>query len=204
MVNRSLEQYLRAFAAAKPTALVDWLPLAEFWFNTNFHSSTKVTPFEALYGFPPPRLLDYIPSTTSVEVVDDHLQKRQQIMSLLKQNLLLAQERMKVQVDRHRVERSFVDGEWVYVKLQPYRQWSLKPNALSKLSPFQVLHKVGEVAYKLALPTASLIHHVFHVSCLKAKIGQQVTPISQLPFVSPEGILTLEPEAILKNRSVKL
>ena len=84
MVNRSLEQYLRAFAVAKPTASVDWLPLAEFWFNTNFHSSTKVTPFEALYGYPPPRLLDYIPSTTSVEAVDDHLQKRQQIMSLLK------------------------------------------------------------------------------------------------------------------------
>ena len=83
VVNKSLEQYLRAFAAAKPTAWVDWLPLAEFWFNTNFHSSTKVTPFVALYGYPPPRLLDYIPGTTSVEAVDDH-QKRQQIMSLLK------------------------------------------------------------------------------------------------------------------------
>ena len=107
VVNRSLEQYLSAFAAAKPTAWVDWLPLAEYWFNTNFHSSTKVTPFEALYGYPPPRLLDYIPSTTSVEAVDDHLQKRQQIMSLLKQNLVLAQERMKNQADKHRVERSF-------------------------------------------------------------------------------------------------
>ena len=116
---------------------------------------------------------------------------------------------MKVQADKHRVERSFVDGEWVYVKLQLYRQRSLKPNALGKLSPkfygpFQVLHKVGEMAYKLDLPAASLIHPVFHVSCLKAKLGQQVTPISQLPFVSPEGILTLEPEAILKRRSVKL
>ena len=70
---------------------MDWLPLAEFWFNTNFHFSTKVTPFEALNGYPPPRLLDYIPGTTLVKAVDDHLQKRQQIMSLLKQNLLLAQ-----------------------------------------------------------------------------------------------------------------
>ena len=176
MVNRSLEQYLKAFAAVKPTAWVDWLPLAEFWFNTNFHSSTKVTPFEALYGYPPPRLLDYIPGTTSVEAVNDHLQKRQQIMSLLKQNLLLAQERMKIQADKHRMERSFTDGEWVYVKLQPYRQRSLKPTALGKLSPkfygpFQVLHKVGEVAYKLDLLVSSLIHHVFHVSCLKAKLG---------------------------------
>ena len=92
----------------------------------------------------------------------------------------------------------------MYLRLQPYRHRSLKPNALGKLSPFQVLHKVREVAYKLALPADSLIHPVFHVSCLKAKLGQQVTPISQLPSVSPKGILTLEPEAILKNRSVKL
>ena len=114
---------------------------------------------------------------------------------------------MKNQADKHRVERSFSDGDWVYVKLQPYRQRSLKPTALGKLSPkfygpFQVLHKVGEVAYKLDLPASSLIHPVFHVSCLKAKLGQQVTPIFKLPSVSPEGILTLEPEAILKRRSI--
>ena len=116
---------------------------------------------------------------------------------------------MKIQADKHKVERSFTDGEWVYVKLQPYRQRSLKCNALGKLSPkfygpFQVLHKVGEVAYKLDLPATSLIHPVFHVSCLKAKLGQQVTPISKLPSVSPEGILTLEPEAILKRRTIQL
>ena len=95
------------------------------------------------------------------------------------------------------------------MKLQPYRQRSLKPTALGKLSPkfygpFQVLHKVGEVAYKLDLPASSLIHLVFHVSCLKAKLGQQVTPISKLPSVSLEGILTLEPKAIMKRRSVQL
>ena len=76
VVNRSLEQYLQAFATTKPTAWVEWLPLAEFWFNTNFHSLTKITPFKALYGYPLPRLLDYIPGTTMVEVVDDHLQSR--------------------------------------------------------------------------------------------------------------------------------
>ena len=144
-----------------------------------------------------------------VEVVDDYLQSRQQVMSLLKQNLLLAQERMKVQVDKHRVERSFLEGDWVYLRLQPYKQRSLKPYALGKLSPkfygpFQVLHRVGEVAYKLELLADSLIHPVFHVSCLKAKLGQQVTPISQLPSVSPEGIPMLKPEAILKSRSIKL
>ena len=76
VVNRSLEQYLKAFTAAKPSIWVEWLPSAKFWFNTNFHSSTKLTPFEALYGYLPPRLLDYIPGTTMVGAVDNHLKSR--------------------------------------------------------------------------------------------------------------------------------
>ena len=88
VVKKSLEQYLRAFVAAKPSAWVEWLPLAEFWFNTNFHSSTKLTPFEALYCYPPHRLLDYIPGITMVGAVNEHLKSRQQVLSLLKQNLL--------------------------------------------------------------------------------------------------------------------
>jgi len=57
--------------------VVEWLPLAEFWFNTNFHTSTKLSPFEALYGYPPPRLLDYVPGTTKVDSVNVHLKFRQ-------------------------------------------------------------------------------------------------------------------------------
>ena len=76
VVNKSLEHYLRAFVADKPQSWVEWLPLAEFWFNTNFHVSLKMTPFEALYGFAPPRLLDYIPGTTKVDSVEVHLKTR--------------------------------------------------------------------------------------------------------------------------------
>ena len=77
VVNKSLEHHLRAFAVDRPHSWVDWLPLVEYWFNTNFHTSTKLTPFEALFGYPPPRLLDYIPSTTKVDNVDVHLRTRQ-------------------------------------------------------------------------------------------------------------------------------
>ena len=84
MVNKSLEHYLKAFAADKPTTWVEWLPLAEFWFNTNFHVATKMTPFEALYGYPSPRVLDYVASTTRVRAVDLLHKGRQQLLSLLK------------------------------------------------------------------------------------------------------------------------
>ena len=84
VVNRSFEQYFRAFVGDKPNAWADWLYLAEYWFNTNFHTSTKLTPFEALYGIPPPGLLDYIPSATQVAAMDQLLQNRQDLISLLK------------------------------------------------------------------------------------------------------------------------
>ena len=61
-----------------------------------------MTPFEALYGFQPPKLLDYIPSLTKAVVVDDFLLTRQQILDLLKSNLIAAQDKMKLQADKHR------------------------------------------------------------------------------------------------------
>ena len=111
VVNKSLEHYLMAFAANRPQSWVEWLPLAEFWFNTNFHVSLKMTPFEALYGFSLPRLLDYILGTTKVDSVEVHLRTRQQLISLLKQNLVAAQERMKVAADKHRTMREFAVGD---------------------------------------------------------------------------------------------
>jgi len=111
VVNKSLEHYLRAFSANKPATWVEWLPLVEFWFNTNFHTSLKLTPFEALYGYPPPRSMDYIPGTTKVEGVDADLKSKQQLTSLLRQNLVAVQERMKLYSDKHRTERSFSMGD---------------------------------------------------------------------------------------------
>lgn len=150
--------------------------MAEFWFNNNYHTSTKLTPYETLYGFLPPRLLDYVPGTTKVEAMDQLLKKRSKVLSLLKHNLFTAQSRMKLQANQHRIDRSFKVGEWVYLRLQPYRHLTLRSKGFNKLSPrfygpFQVMQKLGPTAYKLALPSDCLIHPVFHVSCLKKKLG---------------------------------
>lgn len=155
MVNRSLEQYLRAFVGDRPQRWVEWLPLAEYWLITNFHTSLKLTPFEALYGFPPPKLQNYIPG---------QLELKQQIT--LKHNLLLAQERMKFQANKYRSERHFQVGDWVYLKLQPYKQKSLAGQGKWKLAPrffgpVQILQKIGEVVYKLKLPPGTGIHPVY-------------------------------------------
>lgn len=201
VVNRSLEQYLRAFVGDRPHTWASWLYLAEFWFNSNYHTSTKMSPFEALYGFAPPRILDYVPGLTKVAAVETVLHDKSILLELLKQNLVVAQARMKAQANQHRSDKSYRVGDWVFLRLQPYRQLSLIYKGFHKLSPryfgpFQILQQVGPMAYKLDLPSDCLIHLVFHVSCLKP--GAHTIPFPTLPPIDSDGFLNPEPIAILQ------
>ena len=104
--------------------------------------------------------------------MDNFLRARQELLPFLKQNLTSAQARMKLLADQHRSNKSFSVGDWVYIKLQPYRQSSLRVKGYTKFSPkfygpFQIVQRIGEVAYKVALPEGCPIHPVFHISCLR-------------------------------------
>jgi hypothetical protein len=54
VVNHCIEQYLHCFAYRQPRKWHSFLPWAEFWYNTTYHASTGMTPFQALYGRLPP------------------------------------------------------------------------------------------------------------------------------------------------------
>jgi hypothetical protein len=91
--------------------------------------------------------------------------------SLIHDHLLHAQVRMKRQADKSCLERQFEVGIWVYLKLQPYVQASVMPRANQKLSykyfgPFEIIERVGSVAYQLKLSESSSIHSMVHVSQL--------------------------------------
>lgn len=77
-----------------------------------------------------------------------------------------------MQADKNHTERSFDVCSWVYVKLQPYVQTSVASQKLSfRFSgPYQIMDKIGSVAYKLKLPPSSSIHPFFHVSQLKGAV----------------------------------
>lgn len=95
----------------------------------------------------------------------------------MKELLEATQERMKFLADSNRIEREFQVADWVYLKLQPYRQVTETLRKNMKLSakyygPYETLEKIGPVAYKLALPESSRVHPVFHVSQLKKSVGQ--------------------------------
>lgn len=102
VVNKCLETYLRCMCSEKPTAWFQWLALAEWWYNTNYHSSIHTTPYEVVYGQPPPIHLPYLPGEASNEAVERTLSSREAVIHILKFYLLRAQNRMSQQADKHR------------------------------------------------------------------------------------------------------
>lgn len=99
-------------------------------------------------------------------------------------------------------------GDFVYLKLKPYRQHSVHRRVSQKLAsryygPFEITAQVGTVAYRLLLPEAARIHDVFHVSALKKHVGADKPVNSTLPNMDAEGNFLIEPEAILDTRTVR-
>ncbi|KAL4324042.1 hypothetical protein GQ457_11G007640 [Hibiscus cannabinus] len=191
-LNRCLEMYLRCVAEEDPSKWEHHLPWAEYWYNTAYQSSAGMTPFKALYGRDPPAMIDYLDQGSKNDQVHHDLQDRDELLRVLKLNLRKAQVRMKNHADKHRRELEFEVGSWVFVKLQPYRQLSLRLRRHQKLSPrffgpYQVEKRVGAVAYKLKLPEATRIHLVFHISQLKLCRGQPSQQITPLPLLREDG-----------------
>jgi hypothetical protein len=90
VVNRCLETYLRCFSSEKKNQWAQWLPLAECWYNTSYHTTTHMNPFEAVYGQKPPSVLSYLPGVSKVQVVDQTLTVQEAILRTLKKNLVMA------------------------------------------------------------------------------------------------------------------
>ncbi|GKB76934.1 retrotransposon-related protein [Tanacetum coccineum] len=149
VVNRCLKTYLRCMTGEKPKEWSKWLSLAEYWYNTNFHTSIQTTPYEAVYGQPPPSLIAYIQASQA----SDH------------------------------------ETRQVYPKYY---------------GPFHILDKVGQVAYKLLLPSTSQIHPVFHVSQLKLYKGPLPNATTTLPVCDAQGELLQQPVKVLDRRLGKV
>ena len=93
-------------------------------------------------------------------------------MSLIRQRLLTAQCLKKCYADVRRRPLEFEVGDHVFLRVMPKRgvvrfgkRGKLSPRFIG---PFEILERVGTIAYLLALPPGmSGVHEVFHVSMLQ-------------------------------------
>jgi hypothetical protein len=77
--------------------------LAEWWYNTNFHTSLQTTPFEALCGYPPLISEIMVPGPESPAL--EFLSQKQHMLSKLRENIAQAQARIKKYADMKKIER---------------------------------------------------------------------------------------------------
>lgn len=209
IVNKTIKQYLRATITDNPKDWMELLPWAELWYNTSFHHSLEMSPFQVVYGRPPPEIIKYKVGDSCVESVDVLLQKRDQLLRELRSNLQAAQDRMKKYADLQRRPFEFKEGAWVWLRLRLYRQHSINSRACQKLaerfySPFLIIKKVSVIAYSLKLLEESSMFPVFHITLLKPYRGETpVQIINPLPPLIMESHPVICPTRIVAYREIK-
>lgn len=155
-------------------------------------------------------LSDYIGNSTTIASLEELLEHRTLLLNQLRTNLQRAQLRMQKQANQHRTEKSYNEGDWAFVKLQPYRQTSVAGQNKHKLAkrfygPYLILQKIGPTAYKLELPAEARIHNVFHISHLKKCHCNLALQPAPLPANINGGHPVLQPEKVLGyERSCRL
>jgi hypothetical protein len=109
-VNQCLETFLHCFTHSCPCQWHRWLSLAEYCYNTFFHSALGKSPFEVLYGCPPRHMGLDVEPVAHVLDLQSWLSRRAHMQELIRQHLLRAQDRMKRQADKATLNVCF---QWV-------------------------------------------------------------------------------------------
>ncbi|KAI3754492.1 hypothetical protein L1987_54276 [Smallanthus sonchifolius] len=169
---QTLEDMLRACVIDFGGSWDTHLPLAEFSYNNSYHTSIKASPFEALYGRKCRSPLCWAEvgekHLTGPEIVQETTDK----IFKIKDRLKAARDRQKSYADNRRKPLEFQIGDRVMLKVSPWKgvarfgnRGKLNPRYVG---PFEILARVGPVAYKLKLPQElNNVHDTFHVSNLK-------------------------------------
>ncbi|GJT98469.1 putative reverse transcriptase domain-containing protein [Tanacetum coccineum] len=184
----TLEDILRACVIDFGGSWDVHLPLAEFSYNNSYHSSIGCAPFEALYRRKcrSPVLRAEIGESSLIrpELVQETTNK----VVLIKEKLKAARDRQRSYADNRRKPSEFEKG-----KLAP-----------RYVGPFEILERIGLVAYRLRLPEElSGVHDTFHVSNLKKCLADASLHVPLDEIKVDKTLHFVEEPVEILNREVK-
>ena len=133
------------------------LPHVEFAYNRSLHSTTKMCPFEIVYGLLPRSPIDLMPLPSSKKLNFDATQCAELMLKMhetTKENLERMNAKYKISGDKGRKQQDFAPDDLVWFHLRKERFPDLRKSKLMPRAdgPFKVLEKINENAYKLDLP----------------------------------------------------
>ena len=186
------------------------LPLIEFSYNNSYQASLGMAPYEALYGRKCRSPVHWYETGQASLDQTDFTRGTTEAVQLIRQRLETAQSRQKSYADKRRRPLEFQVGDAVFLKVAPLKG-VMRFGKKGKLSPryvgpFEIIERIGKVAYRLALsPELSSVHNVFHVSMLKKYVSDPSHVITQEPIEVHEDLTYEEkPVKILDRQDKRL
>nr|GFA60572.1 DNA/RNA polymerase superfamily protein [Tanacetum cinerariifolium] len=169
---QTLEDMLRSCALEWTGNWDNYICLVEFAYNNSWHASIKCAPFEMLYGWKCRAPICWDQVGERVIEGPEMIEVTNAKVAVAKEKLKEARTRQKSYADKHRRSLEFQPGDHVFLKVSPargVRRFGIKGKLSPRfIGPFEILDRVGEVSYRLALPPQlSHVHNVFHVSLLR-------------------------------------
>jgi len=169
--NQRLEHYLRTFCTFNQSDWAQRLSLAQFTYNNSWHSTICKEPAHLLMGYLPRAPTDppknHLARTPAAKDRADDMREARKTAARL---LLSAHESFKKFYDRKRVDKQYLEGQWVWLSARNIRQRRPSSKLSDKyLGPFRITEVVGnhKLVYKLDLPSTLRIHNVFPISALE-------------------------------------
>lgn len=214
---QTIEDMLRACVLDFRGNWDDHLPLVEFAYNNSYHASIGMAPYEALYGRKCRSPICWEEVGERKIYGPELVEQTKQSIETIKKRLTAAQDRQRKYANLGRKNKEFEVGEKVLLKISPWKG-VMRFGKKGKLSPryigpFEILRRVGNVSYQLALPPdLQYIHDVFHISVLKMYKPDNRHVLAYEP-INVEPDLTYEEQPIkiidhkikeLRNKSVKM
>ena len=178
VVNRTLSTMLRAVLKTNIKMWEQCLPHIEFTYYRSMHSTTKMCPFQIVYGFLPRAPIDLMPLSSSEKLSFDANTRAELMLKLhktTKENIGRMNAKYKNAGDKGRKELQFEPGDLVWLHLRKERFPDLRKSKLLPRAdgPFKVLEKINDNAYKMDLPANFWVSPTFDVADLRPYLGEE-------------------------------